>query len=445
LKSPEGKINNHLLSGERDAVTLRTGDHIFAGAIAAMPLELTVAGPQGQRKIDLWAEAALLSGNRKSTYSELFAKLETVLVVGAFSGALLIAGVSAMKGADLRHVVESFFVGILVFCPCLFASIIPLTKQISHLALLRSGILLSRADALLDLGRVRNFYFDKTGTLEATESTFVSFDGDKMVPLYLKELASKCVHATLRGLNEGEDKSLLWKLEERPGKGVVAWTRDGEQLVVGRLYFLKEMGVEIGKGLDSAFSHVALNKKIAGQIIRKKIYDSKSKYFLKNLLSRVPQAQIEILSGDPAPGAGEAFIGLDERIRFRGNLSPEEKAQALRAPSAFIGDGLNDTLALAKADVSFRIGSRIMGFAPVDFQLQLPNLNLVIVALRYAGKYRRILLQTASAALIYNLTALSLAVFGRFSPLGAVLAMFGSFSLMLLSVSRLSRVKETPR
>jgi putative CocE/NonD family hydrolase len=55
-----------------------------------------------------------------------------------------------MRGGGLKLVAESFFVGILVFCPCLFASIIPLMKQIVHLALLKRGIMLSRADAPLE-------------------------------------------------------------------------------------------------------------------------------------------------------------------------------------------------------------------------------------------------------------------------------------------------------
>ena len=111
------------------------------------------------------------------------------------------------------------------------------------------------------------------------------------------------------------------------------------------------------------------------------------------------------------------------------------------ANAVFVGDGRNDTLALSKARVSFRLGHRISGFAPVDFELQSPNLDLILVAIQYAKKFRKVLLQTACAAAIYNAAAIALASLGFFSPLGAVISMLFSFAIMLLSVFRLNTVQ----
>jgi P-type E1-E2 ATPase len=122
-------------------------------------------------------------------------------------------------------------------------------------------------------------------------------------------------------------------------------------------------------------------------------------------------------------------------------MSPEEKQREIKSHSAFIGDGLNDTLALSKADVSFRIGNRIAGFAPVDFQLQTSNLDLVVLVIRYAKKYRRILIQTAILAFLYNGLALTLVALHRFSPLGAVVSMLFSFIILFLSTLRLMKAK----
>lgn len=100
---------------------------------------------------------------------------------------------------------------------------------------------------------------------------------------------------------------------------------------------------------------------------------------------------------------------------------------------------LNDTIALSKANVSFRIGHRIKGLSPVDFQLQRPDLKLIISVFMYSKKYKKVLIQTVIAAAIYNIIAITLAAFGRFSPLGAVVAMTLSFSLMFLSTLRLKK------
>lgn len=442
LNSTSAEINNHLMSGETSSILLKKGDHIFAGAIAQNAFEILVTASQGERKIDTWAEAALLSENNKSKYLKLFSRMESGLVIFAFSGACLIASIQVLKGAKAHLVFESFFVGILIFCPCLFASIIPLMKQIAHLALLKSGILISRSDALLDLSKIKNFYFDKTGTLEAVDSIYVPFEeeGESFIP-YLNTLSCQSKHVTFRGIKVSGESKPIQEITEYPGKGLIAKATDGAKIMVGSSDFFKEMGIIVVSDNDSGFSFVSINSKVVGQIIRKSIYDLNSLLFLKKLLAFIPQSKISILSGDPVSNAGESYTKLSERISYQGNLSPEKKADLIQDPSVYIGDGLNDTLALAKVSVSFRVGHRIQGFAPVDFHLQTPNLNSILTAIRYSKKYRKVLIQTALAAFLYNILALTLATFGKFSPLGAVLSMFSSFLIMLLSVFRLNKVQ----
>lgn len=441
LESERSEINNHLMSGESHPILLKKGDHVLAGAIANENFVLEVTSPQGERKIDAWAEAALLSENQKSRYTKLFSRIESGLVIFAFLGAVVIATFQAFKGADTRLIVESFFVGILIFCPCLFASIIPLAKQITYLALQNHGIFISRTDALFDLSKISQFFIDKTGTLESTESIYVPLSEDIEVAIpYLKGLAKISTHPILRGLTVTGAAKGIAKIEEYPGNGLIAKADGGAEIIVGRSSFLEKMGIVPRE--SSNYPFVVINRRIVGHIYVQSIYDKRSQHFLKSLLEQDKNAQVQILSGDPRPGAGSNFVVLDPRISFHGNLAPEEKARKLSNDSAFIGDGLNDTLALAKARVSFRIGHRVLGFAPVDFHLQVPNLNLVLSTIRYSKKFRKILIQTACAAFLYNAVALTLAGLGKFSPLGAVISMLFSFSIMLLSVSRLRKVPE---
>lgn len=441
LESERSEINNHLMNGESLPVKLKNGDHVLAGAIANENFVLEVTSPQGERKIDAWAEAALLSENQKSQYTRLFSRIEGGLVIFAFLGAVIIATVQAFKGADTLLIIESFFVGILIFCPCLFASIIPLAKQITYLALQNRGIFISRADALFDLSKISQFFIDKTGTLESTESIFVPLSEDiEVATPYLKGLAKISTHPILRGLTiTGATKDIA-KIEEHPGKGLAAKAVDGTEIIVGQASFLEEMGVAPHE--SSTYPFVVINRRIVGQIYIQSAYDERSHNFLKSLLEQDKNAQVQILSGDPRPSAGTNFVGLDPRISFHGNLAPEEKAREISSDSVFIGDGLNDTLALAKARVSFRIGHRVLGFAPVDFHLQIPNLNLILSTIRYSKKFRKVLFQTGCAAFFYNAIALTLAGLGKFSPLGAVISMLFSFAIMLLSISRLHKVPE---
>lgn len=442
LETDVAAINNHLMSGEGQTVRLKKGDHIFAGAISEGALEMRVTASQGQRKMDAWAESALLSVSAKSKFEKRFSMVESSLVVLAFLGAFSMVLASFMRGGEKSAIIESFFVGILIFCPCLFASIIPLTKQLSRAALSKAGLWLQSDDALWDLAKASRFYLDKTGTLEFVESSFLPLEvSDRTTLPYLKSLASKSQHIVLRGLPAIDGHEVpLEEISETAGMGVVATAADGTEILVGRARFARQRGIA-ASGFDSLFTLVALNGKVVGQILRKSLYDRESHRFLEKLIRIRPHAQIEILSGDPKPSAGDEFLKTDSRISYFGNLSPEEKASRVGSDSVFVGDGLNDTLALVKARVSFRLGYRIHGFAPVDFQLKAPNLNLILLAVRYSEKYRLVIQQTVVAAFVYNLIALALAVSGKFSPLGAVVAMALSFSLMLLSVMRLRSVE----
>lgn len=457
LALASASVNAHLLSGENVPCALVEGDDLFAGAIALSDVEMIVQKPLGFRRIDAWAETALAGQARGSNVSKVFSKIEANLTGVALTGALSLGVLAVVRGADFAEAARSFFIGILIFCPCLFASIVPLTKQIAHLALLRLGVLVTRSEALLDLNRVETLYFDKTGTLEAVATTFEAFGGRDEVMPYLSEIARRSAHPLLRGLGmdegraevvgfggagigptgDGGGSARLTFFEETAGEGVSALTENGDRVFIGRAGYLKRNGVTGDERWDEDFPGVAWNGQIVGQILVKKTYDSKAKELLLRLLEGNPKLRIEILSGDPVSGAGDELKGLDARIRYRGGLSPDEKAALVGAKSAFVGDGLNDTLALAKADVSFRIGPRAAGFAPVDFHLQVPRLGLVFDVMAYARRYRRVLLQTAAAALIYNLCAFTLAALGAFSPLGAVVAMLVSFSGLLLSSLRL--------
>jgi len=441
LNNEEGTLNNHLLNGEADPVVLKPGDHVSAGAIAFSPLELKVTAALGERKIDSWAESALISGNRKSRIEKIVARIESRIVKAAFIGAFLVAGAAILRGSGTRASIEAFFVGILIFCPCLFASIFPIAKQITRSALMRAGICLQSDDALWDLPQISNFYFDKTGTLECVESAFVpTAEGTDDLRPYVNAIAVASSHVTLRGLTVKSEVAELAKLEEHAGMGLVAKAKDGTEIIAGKTEFLKRNGFDVS-GFDPTFSLVGIHGKIIGQILRKSGYDQKSLNFLENLTKRLPHAKIAILSGDPDSNAGGLFHSVSGKISYEGNLSPEDKAARIEANSAFVGDGLNDTLALAKSKVGFRLGHRVQNFAPVDIRLNTPNLDLVLTTIEYAKKFRTVAVQTACCALVYNTVALTLAAFGKFSPLGAVIAMLSSFSLMLASISRLRKVE----
>ena len=536
LESNDALLNLHLLSGESNDQRVDIGAPVLAGAIARSPLQIRVTHPIGHRNIDAWAESALISQSRPHRYSTTLRYWESRLTALALTGAILIGLFRYQQTSQTTLAVEAFFVGVLLFCPCLFVSILPLAKQLAHLALARKGILLQRAECLFDLAGVEHIFFDKTGTLEAVESTYRALDahsqglgaqgksalsngsqsnlsqgiGDANIHLQarvrslLAALRQSHHHPIISGLKLDASPPInlgVPELQDLPGSGVTAhWPATQEALIVGRpayvFHRLKtahaaahtravleglEQQAHVAHQIDACPSEdqslpsdanqeplVAYNGAVVGEILTSRLYDERAQKAITTLLNHLPNPQplsatpsrwsrnhlphrappnpsqsrapLTILSGDPKPSAGAKYLSLDpQRIVYHGNLSPQEKAQRIAPNSLFVGDGLNDTLALAQATVSLRVGQRVKGFAPVDLQLLEPNLERIRDIWNYSHRFVRVLKQTALLALTYNLIAWTLAALGWFTPLGAVLAMLTSLLLMTASSLRLLR------
>lgn len=447
----DASIDTHLLNGESRARTVAVGERVLAGAVSLTRTEIRVTEPLGNRLIDGWAEAALSSSGRPSRYGALLRRCESGLTGAALLGASLLGAVRWIETGRFLFGLEGFFVGVLLFCPCLFASILPLSKRLACVALERKGILVYRPEALFDLAHVEHVFTDKTGTLERLESRFVPSTHhpglnrsltEVATPL-LKQLRRQCAHPILRGLELAavpiaEREATV---EEFPGAGVSAvWSEPEEKrLVVGRPEFVFSMTGDRRALEYETRTVVAVDGRVVGFLESEAEAEAEAFRGLDEMLNMLPpHGTVEILSGDPDPSAEQRMLRrLTDRVSYHGNLSPEEKAARIRGTSLFVGDGLNDTPALAQASVSVRLGERVRKFIPVDIQLRACGVERLPQLINYAKKFERVLVQTAGLAAVYNLAAWTLAFRGLFTPLGATFAMAGSLLLMLWSVKRL--------
>ena len=160
---------------------------------------------------------------------------------------------------------------------------------------------------------------------------------------------------------------------------------------------------------------------------------------------------VEILSGDAAAAvarlAGELGV-----TRFQGGIRPAGKLARLEALRAaghrvlMVGDGLNDTPALAAAHVSMAPSGAVdAGRSAADFVFLRDGLEAVPAALAVARQAHRLIVQNFALAILYNAVALPFAIAGLVTPLAAALAMSASSILVVLNALRLDGRAGAPR
>jgi Cu2+-exporting ATPase len=151
--------------------------------------------------------------------------------------------------------------------------------------------------------------------------------------------------------------------------------------------------------------------------------------------------KIMVLTGDrqSATKYWEQHPAVD---RVFAEVRPESKASIIsqlnaHAPTAMVGDGINDAGAMSSASVGITFGNR-SALARSAGDLVIPNDDLSVIpfALQLSTQVRRRIYQNLGWALLYNATAIPLAIAGWINPLFAAVAMIGSSLLVILNSTR---------
>ncbi len=313
----------------------------------------------------------------------------------------------------------------------------------------RRGILIRSGRALEKLAEVDAVVFDKTGTLTRGEAVVVKVEteGKSTSPLRVLELAAAAeqrlthpvAEAIVRYAQEQGARTLpREKWEYEIGQGVRAKI-DGEAVLVGSEHFLRQEGVHLNgqpkKHSSESYSviYVASNGELQGAIAFRDPVRSESREVIK-ALGAIEGMEIHLLTGDNKRTAKAVAHELGiEPENTHAEAFPEQKVVVVKGlhdqgkTVAFVGDGINDSPALAYADVSisFASGSDIAR-ETADVVLMDNSLRGLPEAIAIARQALQLIHQNTGIVAIPNLAALVLAVAVGIDPLAATLVNNGS-------------------
>lgn len=465
ITSGSTQLDTSALTGEPLPRPAGEDDEVISGCInlsglitvrATRPFEDSTVN----RILEL-VESAADKKARTEGFITRFARYYTPAVVGI--AALLALIPPLLLGLPWFDWVQRGLIFLVVSCPCALVISVPLSFFGGIGGASRKGILVKGSNYLEALASIEVMVFDKTGTL--TTGTFKvrellpapGFESMRLLELAAcaeaysnHPLAASIRHAfeTLGKEPRAIDLSRVGETSELSGQGVIAQV-DGMELLVGSAELLRSRGVDAPAAqAEGTLLHVAASGRYAGAIV---LADAVKPHAAEALmkLRETGVRHIVMLTGDRADVAQSVAreLGVDECLS---ELLPQDKvAQTERllegkpasSKLAFVGDGINDAPALARADVGVAMGALGSDAAieAADVVLMDDDPMRIAQAMGIARKTMRIVWQNIVFALGVKFLVLGLAALGLANLWLAVFADVGVAVLAILNAMRAMR------
>ena len=425
-----------LVSGESVPQSVAPGAGVFAGMVnlgAPVRVKVLAAGEHTLlSEIVRLVEAAERGRSRFVALADRVARAYAPVVHATalltFLGWMLLGGLAWDRALLVATAV------LIITCPCALALAVPVVQVVASTRLLRHGVLLLSPTALERIARIDHVVLDKTGTLTLGRPELIGSQHDAGALTAAAALAVSSRHPLAQALvRAAGDAVPTDRVVEHPGQGLQADER--------RLGSASFCGIAAAQ--DDGLSELwftAPGRAPARFAFADRLRPDAAAAIVA---LRSHGVTVELLSGDRpgavARAASEAGLGL-----WRAGTSPAAKAERLAALAAqgrrvlMVGDGLNDAPALAAAHASISPASAAEATQnAADAVFQGDALRPVAEILTVARRADWLVRQNLAIALLYNLSAVPLAVGGEVTPLVAALAMSSSSLLVIGNALRL--------
>ncbi len=461
-------VDESMISGEPIPVGKRIGSHVLAGTINQKGSFVVRAEKVGgetvlARIIRMVQEAQ----GSKAPVQRIVDKVTGIFVPVVLGLSMLTFLVWMLFGGVgmLSHALLSAVSVLVIACPCALGLATPTALMVGIGKAADEHILIKDAVALEQMRKVNVVVLDKTGTLTEGHPTVVGWlwahrenEQDKAV-LLAAELKSEhpLAYAIVAALQEEERivPAVLDGFQSITGKGIKVFCRQTEYWV-GSHKLLKDYDVTLTDALGEELAQYASegcsivyfgreNELLAVAAIKDRIKETSAEA-VREL--RKQGIEVYMLTGDGERTASAVAAQLRD-IRYEADALPDDKEEFVHQLQlqgktvAMVGDGINDSQALARADVSVAMGKGTdiaMDVAMVT--LMTSDLLLLPKAFSLSRQTVRLIHQNLFWAFIYNLIGIPVAA-GLLYPVNGLLlnpmlasaAMaFSSFSVVLNSL-----------
>lgn len=338
---------------------------------------------------------------------------------------------------------------LIIACPCALALATPVSNLIALGKAFKHNILFKDSSVIENLNKCDIAVFDKTGVLTKLEleidKFYLSEKLDTNALYTFLKLSKHPIAKSVAGFLKqkgAKEKNLDFKeLKNISARGLKAHL-NGDIFLGGNETFLKENHIKIEKKLKNSHFIFAKNKEILAFFELKSVLREGAKELINYL--KKEKKEVMILSGDNEFAVKKIAEEL-EISNYKASCLPEDKMKELEKLSQnhkilFVGDGVNDALALKFASVSITLkeGSDL-AIENSDILLLKNDLNSLKTALKLSKFTFKIIKQNLAFSLFYNVLSLPLAFLGLINPLIAALSMSFSSIIVVLNALRIKK------
>lgn len=355
---------------------------------------------------------------------------------------------------------------LIIACPCALGLATPMSIMVGVGKGAQSGVLIKDAEALERMSKIDTLIIDKTGTVtegKPSVEKIVAQEGgysEKEVLTYISSVNALSEHplaeATVKyGNDAGVDQFPVNDFEAVAGKGVIG-NIDGKKIALGNQKLMEKVAATVSESLQTAMvqeqksgktvSYLAIDNQAVGFVVISDAIKPTSKEAIKELMDS--GIDVIMLTGDNTNTAKAVADELNLR-NFQAEVLPQDKfdevkrLQAEGRKVAMAGDGINDSPAIAQADVGIAMGTGTdVAIESAEITLVKGDLRGIVKARNLSLKVMRNIKENLFFALVYNALGIPVAAGVLYpftgillSPMIAALAMsFSSVSVIANSL-----------
>jgi len=465
--SGESAVDESMLTGESAPVAKKAGDRVIGGTInrtGALRYRATTLGADSvlaqivRLMRDAQGSRAPIQ-NLADRISGVFVPVVVSIAVTTFVVWFVAADLSGGSAPVVRAFAAAVAV-LIIACPCAMGLAVPTAVMVATGRGASAGVLIKGGEALQRAGAIDTVVLDKTGTVTEGRPTVTdvvrapnaSRTDDELLTL-VASLESSSEHPLADAIvRHARDRALALTPAEHfqsvTGRGAVA-TVAGHEVLVGNESLLAERTIDVSLLRDDAIRlgeqartpiYVAIDGVLAGLLAVADPIKATSRDAIATLRGR--GIDVVMLTGDTQRTADavarEAGIG-----HVIAGVLPEGKVDAIRQLQqegrvvAMVGDGVNDSAAIAQSDVGIAIGTGTdIAAEAADVVLMRGDLRSVTQAIALSRRTMRTMKQNLFWAFVYNVVGIPVAAGVLYPAFGLLLSpVIASAAMAFSSVS----------